>query len=138
MCFASQEVLVDMFRRLMSYSTTSVGQSGQFSLPANATCDSSQVIHSFRYSNVFNHFVFAEIPDSLVTPKEILRLIGSFLTIPPVPPLYSLLGFDERTSKSTTAEFVQVPAVCIVPTFSFEHMDRVLAGPTINNLDRYD
>ena len=41
-------------------------------------------------------------------------------------------------SKSITSELVQVPTVCVVPTFSYEDLDRVLAGPTIKILDRYD
>ena len=128
-----------MFRTLLSYSTTSIIQSGQFSLQLNACRDRSQVILSFWSSNVFSYYVIAEVPDSLVTPKEILQLISSFLAVfPTIPPLYSLLGFDGRMSKSITSELVQVPTVCVVPTFSYEDLDRVLAGPTIKILDRYD
>ena len=84
-----------MFRTLLSYSTTSIIQSGQFSLQLNACRDRSQVILSFWLGNVFSYYVIAEVPDSLVTPKEILQLISSFLAVfPTMPPLYSLLGFD--------------------------------------------
>ena len=77
-----------MFRTLLTYSTTSISQSGQFSLQLNADCDVSRIILSFWSGNVFNCYVIAEILNSLVTPKEILQSIGSFLAVfPTVPPL---------------------------------------------------
>ena len=48
------------------------------------------------------------------------------------------MGFDGRTSKAISAELVQAPSVCVIPTFSFEELDKILAGPAIKVLDRYD
>ena len=48
------------------------------------------------------------------------------------------MGFDGRTSKAISAELVQAPTVCVLATFSFEDLDKVLAGPAIKILDRYD
>ena len=71
--------------------------------------------------------------------KEILQIVSSFLAaFPSIPPLYSLLGFDGRTTKTIITESVQVPTVCVVPTFSHEDLDKLLAGPTVKILDRYD
>ena len=48
------------------------------------------------------------------------------------------MGFEGRTTKTISAELVQAPNVCVIPTFSFEDLDKVLAGPAIKILDRYD
>ena len=136
--FTFQGILVHMFRPLLSYSTTSIGQSGQFSLKVNSTFDNMQVFLIFWSGNVLNQLL-AEVPNVLFTPKWILQVVCSFLAVfTAIPPLHSLSGFDGRTSKSLVTELVQAPAVCIVPTFSFEDLDKALAGPTVKILDRYD
>ena len=128
-----------MFRTLLSYSTTSIGQSGQFSLKVNSTFDNVQVFLIFWSGNVLNQLLLAEIPHVLLTAKWILQVVCSFLAVfPTIPPLHSLSGFDSRTSKSLALELIQAPVVCVVPTFSFEDLDIVLAGPTGKILDRYD
>ena len=128
-----------MFRTLLSYSSTSIGQSGQFSLQLRTEQYDSQLILVFWSGNVFNRFLLAEFTNSLTSPKGILQTISCFLAIfPTVPPLYSVMGFDERTTKTISAELVQAPTVSVIPTFSFEDLDKVLAGPAIIILDRYD
>ena len=127
-----------MFRTLLSYSTTSIGQSGQFSLKVNSSFDNVQVFLIFWSGNVLNQLLLTEVPNVLFTPKWILQNVCSFLAVfPAIPPLLSLSGFDSRTSKSLVTELFQAPAVCIVPTFSFEDLDKALAGPTVKILDRY-
>ena len=135
----SQGILVHMFRTLLSYSVTAIGQSGQFSLQLHSNQDNSQLVLTFWSGNVFNNLLLAEIPNSLMIAKEILQIVSSFLAaFPSIPPLYSLLGFDGRTTKTIITESVQVPTVCVVPTFSHEDLDKLLAGPTVKILDRYD
>ena len=137
--FTFRGILVHMFRTLLSYSTTSIGQSGQFSLKVNSTFDDMQVFLIFWSRNVLNQLLLAEVPNVLFTPKWILQVVCSFLAVfPAIPPLHSLSGFHGRTSKSLVTELVQTPAVCIVPTFSFEDLDKALAGLTVKILDRYD
>ena len=98
-----------------------------------------QVFLIFWSGNVLNQLLLAEVPNVLFTPKWILQVVCSFLAVfPAIPPLHSLSGFDGRTSKSLVTELVQAPAVCIVPTFCFEDLDKALAGPTVKILDRYD
>ena len=48
------------------------------------------------------------------------------------------MGFDGRTTKTISAELVQAPTECVIPTFSFEDSEKVLACPAIKILDRYD
>ena len=128
-----------MFRTLLSYSSTSIGQSGQFSLQLRTEQFDSQLILVFWSGNVFNQFLLAEFINSLTSPKEILQTICSFLAIfPTVPPLYSIMGFDGRTSKAISAELVQALTVGVIPTFSLEDLNKVLAGSAIKILDRYD
>ena len=128
-----------MFRTLLSYSVTAIGQSGQFSLQLHTNQDNSQVVLTFWSVNVINNLLLAEIPNSLMIAKEVLQIVSSFLAaFPSVPPLHLLLGFDGRTTKTIITESVQVPSVCVVPTFSHEDLDKLLAGPTVKILDRYN
>ena len=84
-------------------------------------------------------FCWLNLQTASLRPKEILQTISSFLAIfQTVPPLYSVMGFDGRSTKTISAELVQAPNVCVIPTFSFEDLDKVLAGPAIKIFDRYD
>ena len=107
-----------MFRTLLSYSVTAIGQSGQFSLQLHTNQDNSQVVLTFWSGNVFNNLLLAETPNSLMIAKEFLQIVSSFLAaFPSVPPLYSLLN----TLFTINTESVQVPSVCVVWCLPF-HM----------------
>ena len=101
-------MLVHMFRTLLSNAVTAIGQSGQFSLQLHTNQDNSQVVLTFWSGNVFNNLLLAEIPNSLMIAKEIFQIVSSFLAaFPSVPPLYSLLSFDGRTTKTIITESVK-------------------------------
>ena len=71
--------------------------------------------------------------------KKILEVAGCFLAVTNTSlTIYSLLGFDERTVKILQTELHQVPPPCAVPTFRYEDLYKILAGPAIKILDRYD
>ena len=71
--------------------------------------------------------------------KEAFEVISCFLAAPSNPPvIHSLIGFDNRTAKTLVTELNQVAPACSVPTFTHEDLYKVLAGPTVEILDRYD
>ena len=89
--------------------------------------------------NVLNHLLLAEIPLSLLEAKNTLEVAGCFLAVANTPvTIYSLLCFDERIVKTLQIELLQVPSSCVVPTFGYEDLYKVLARPEIKILDRYD
>ena len=56
-----------------------------------------------------------------------------------IHPLYVLCSvFDSRVTKTLSAELDQTTPVCVIPTFTLEELHKVLAGPCIKILDRYD
>ena len=57
-----------------------------------------------------------------------------FLTIP----TFLSFFFVYRTTKSLASELEQTPSFFVIPTFSFEDLNKILAGPTIKTLNRYD
>ena len=94
---------------------------------------------SFWAGNVCNHLLLAEIAPSLQEAKRILEIIGCFLAIPTKSPvIFSLLGFDARSVKALNSKLNQIPPACVVPTFNSGDLYKVLAGPAVKILDRYD
>ena len=81
----------------------------------------------------------SEFPNSLQTAPKVLDAISSFLVVTSNPPtVFSLFGFDGRVSKTLTTELNQSTPICIVATFGYEDFYKMLAGPCIKILDRYD
>ena len=128
-----------MFRGLLSYSIASISQSGQCSLQLQGLNDCIRVVITFWAGNVFNYFCLAEFPDAQLSAKKAIQVVSSYLSVPSKPPLvYSLLGFDARSAKTLTVELNQIPSICVVPTFGHCDLYKVLAGPTVKILDRFD
>ena len=85
------------------------------------------------------HLRLAEIAPRLLEAKRILEIIGCFSAIPTKSPvIFSLLGFDARSVKTLNSKLNQIPPACVVPTFKYDDLYKVLAGPAVNVLDRYD
>ena len=132
-------MLVYMFRELIRYATQSITQSGQCSPLLQSTLDFMRLSVPFWSGNVLNHLLLAEVPPSLCEAKKILEIVGSFLAVSCDPiTIFSVLGFDVRTAKTLTVELNQALPICVVPTFNYEDLYKVLAGPAIKILDRYD
>ena len=128
-----------MFRELLHYSTQSISQSGYCSLQLHSAPRSAQLVLVFWSENVYNCLYLAEFSSSLLEAKKALEVLNCFLAIPSKPPIiHSLIGFDGRTVKSLVTELSQIPPACVVPTFSHEDLYKILAGPTVRILDRYD
>ena len=84
-------------------------------------------------------FCLAEFPDAQLSAKKALQVVSSYLSVPSKPPpAYSLFGFDARSAKTLSTEFYQIPPFCVVPNFGHEELYKVLAGPTVKILDRFD
>ena len=130
---------VYMFRELLHHTIQSITQSGQCSLCLQSAPDPTKLFVSFWSGNILNYLLLAEFPPSLCEAKKILEIISCFLAVPSDPVvIYSLLGFDARTVKTLTFELNQTPSTCVVPTFNYEDLYKVLAGPAIRILNRYD
>ena len=128
-----------MFQELLRYSSTSIGQRGLCSFQFNTTSRSSQINLAFWSGNVYNCLCLSEFPNSLQPATKILEVISSFLAVTSDPPtVCSLLGFERRVNKTLTTELDQPTPVCIIPTFNFEEIHKMLAGPCVKILDRYD
>ena len=128
-----------MFRGLLSYSIASISQSGQCSLQLQTLNGCIRVVITFWAGNVFNYFCLAEFPDAQLSAKKALQVVCSYLSVPSKPPpVYSLFGFDAQSAKTLTVEINQIPSVCVVPTFGHCDLYKVLAGPTVKILDRFD
>ena len=138
-CFCLQGIFVYIFRELLRYSTRFVSQSVYCSLQLQSTTDSTKLFLSFWAGNVYNHLLLAEIAPSLLAAKRVLEITGCFLAIPTKSPvIFSLLGFDARSVKTLNSELNQIPPACVVPTFNYGDLYKVLAGPAVKILDRYD
>ena len=99
----------------------------------------AQVNLAFWSGNVYNSLCLSEFPNSLQTASKVLDAISSFLAVTSnLPIVFSLLGFDGRVSKTLTTELDQSTTICIVATFGYEDLYKMLAGPCIKILDRYD
>ena len=134
-----QGILTYMFRELVSYSISSADMSGHCSLQLQVSNHHTIVVVTFWTGNVFNRLPLCKYPTSLLTARKTLEIVSSFLaTSSKNPRIYSLLGFDARSSKAMVTELQQSPEICIVPNFSYEELYKTLAGPTIKILDRYD
>ena len=84
-------------------------------------------------------FCLAEIPKAQLSAKKALQVVSSYLSVPSKPPpAYSLLGFDARSAETLSTEFYQIPPICVVPNFGHDDLYKVLAGPTVKILDRFD
>ena len=128
-----------MFRELLRLTAQAISQSGSCSLQLQTTPECTKLSVSFWSGNVLNHFLLAEITPSLMEAKKVLEVAGCFLAITSTPvSIYSLLGFDARTVKTLQTELHQAPSPCAVPSFGYEDLYKVLAGPAIKILDRYD
>ena len=128
-----------MFRELMRFTVQSINQSERCSLQLRVTSEGTRLYVSFWSGNVLNDLLLAEIPPSLVEAKKILEVVGCFLAVASTPvTIYSLLGFDARTVKTLQSELPQAPPPCVVPTFGYDDLYKVLARPAIKILDRYD
>ena len=132
-------MLVYIFRELLRYSTRFISQSGHCSLQLQSTSDTTRIFLSFWAGNVYSHLLLAENAPSILEVKKILEIIGCFLAVPTNSPvIFSLLGFDAHSVKALNAKLSQIPSVCVVPTFSYEDLYRVIAGPAVKILDRHD
>ena len=128
-----------MFHELLRYSATSIGQRGLCSLQFSSSTKVAQVNLAFWSGNVYNSLCLSEFPNSFQTAPKVLDAIFSFLAVTSNPPtVFSLLGFDGRVSKTLTTELDQFTPVCIVAIFGYEDLYKMLAGPCIKILDRYD
>ena len=123
-----------MFHELLRYSATSIGQRGLCSLQFTSSTKVAQVNLAFWSGNVYNSLGLSEFPNSLQTAPKVLDAISSFLAVTSNPrTVFSLLGFDGRTT-----ELDQSTPICIVATFGYEDLYKMLAGPCIKILDRYE
>ena len=128
-----------MFRGLLFYSIVSISQSEQCSLQLQTLDGCFRVVITFWTGKVFNYFCLAEFPDAQLSAEKALQVVSAYLSVPSKPPpVYSLLGFDARSSKTLTVELNQIPSICVVPTFGHCDLYKVLAGPTVKILDRFD
>ena len=128
-----------MFPELLRYSATSIGQRGLCSLQFSSSTKVAQVNLAFWSGNVYNSLCLSEFPNSLQTAPKVLDAFSSFLAVTSNPPtVFSLLGFDGRVSKTLTTELDQSTPICIVATFGYEDLYKMLTGPCIKILDRYD
>ena len=122
-----------MFKELLRYSS-------MCSFQFNTTSKNSQINLAFwSAGNVYNCLCLSEFPNSLQPATKILEVISSFLAVTSDPPtLCSLLEFDGRVNKTLATELDQPTPVCIIPTFNFQELQKMLAGPCIKISDRYD
>ena len=128
-----------MFHELLRYSATSIGQRGLCSPQFSSSTKVAQVNLAFWSGNVYNSLCLSEFPNNLQTAPKVLDVISSFLAVTSNPPtVFSLLGFDGRVSKTLTTELDQSTPICIVATFGYEDLYKMLAGPCVKILDRYD
>ena len=70
----------------------------------------------------------------------IFPVVGSVQKVVPSSPpvIFSLLGLDARSEKSLNSELSQFPPACMVPTFSYEYLHKVIPGPSVKILHRYE
>ena len=100
---------------------------------------SSQINLAFWSGNVYNCLCHAEFQNSLLTSKKALEILCSFHAIPSFSlKVYSLLGFDGRINKILLIELNQASSTCVLPTFGYDELYKVLAGPCVRILGRYD
>ena len=128
-----------MFHERLRYSATSLGQRGLCSLQFSSSTKVAQVNLAFWSGNVHNSLCLSEFPNNLQTAPNVLDFISSFLAVTSNPPtVFSMLGFDGRVSKTLTTELDQSIPICIVATFGYEDLYKMLAGPCVKILDSYD
>ena len=132
-------MLVYVFRELVRYSTNSFWESGQCFLQMQSSSDLTKLFLSFWAGNVCNHLLLTEVTPNLLDTKKILEVIDSFLAVPSSPPvIFSLLGLDARSAKSLKSELSHFQPSCIVPTFRYEYLYKVIPGSSVKILHRFE
>ena len=128
-----------MFRELMGYCVTAISSSGHYSLALQHTNTTTFVILNFWSGNVLHRVCLGSAPRGMLLPRKVLSLVSSFLSLfVTVPTCISLIDVGEKLGEclSTCPPWKQ--QTTIICTFGTEELEKSLAMPTAQIIERHD
>ena len=128
-----------MFRELIGYCATAITASGHYSLALQHTPTNTFLILNFWSGNVLHHVCLGNAPRGMLLPRKTLSIISSFISLFEEAAICTaLIDFGDKLGDCLSNCLPGNQHISVINTFGPEELERSLAVPTTQIIERHD